>query len=152
MYEAKMRNYISANNVGAEHLSFDTSCHSVEEAAETVGASSEDFVKSICLLGPDGNLIVAVVKGEDRVSTSRVGKLLGVERPRTAFPEEILEKTGYPCGGTPPFGFEALFLIDPKVAEKETVYAGGGSETSLIRISPEELQRANGGRVARIRK
>ncbi|AKB26096.1 YbaK/prolyl-tRNA synthetase associated region [Methanosarcina sp. MTP4] len=152
MYEDKMKTYISANGVGAEHLRFNASCHSVEEAAETVGASPKDFVKSICLLDPDGNLIVGVVKGEDRVSTSRVGKILGIERPRTALPEEILEKTGYPCGGTPPFGFEALFLIDPKVTEKELVYAGGGSETSLLRVPPEELQRANGGKVVRIRK
>ena len=87
MYEEKMKNYISAKGVGAKHLSFDTSCHSVEEAAETVGASPEDFVKSICLLDQNGNLIVGVVKGEDRVSTSRVGKILGIERPRTALPE-----------------------------------------------------------------
>lgn len=32
-----------------------------------------------------------------------------------ATPGEILEKTGYPCGGTPSFGYQAMFLVDPKV-------------------------------------
>ena len=49
-------------------------------------------------------------------------------------------------------GYEAIFLIDPKVMEKETVYTGGGSENSLVLISPPELQRANQGRIVRIRK
>ncbi|MCQ1536579.1 hypothetical protein FTO70_13040 [Methanosarcina sp. KYL-1] len=152
MYEEKMKNYISVKKVQAEHLSFATSCHSVEEAAETSGASPDDFVKSICLLDSKGNLIVGVVRGKDRVSTSRVGKLLEIERPSPALPEEILEKTGYPCGGTPPFGYEALFLIDLAVMEMKVVYAGGGSETSLLKVSPHELQRANGGKIVRIRK
>ena len=69
------------------------------------------FVKSICLISQD-NLIVAIVKGEDRVSIRRVAEALNIAKPRMATPHEILEKTGYPCGGTPPLGFEAVFLID----------------------------------------
>jgi prolyl-tRNA editing enzyme YbaK/EbsC (Cys-tRNA(Pro) deacylase) len=36
--------------------------------------------------------------------------------------------------------------------EKEVVYSGGGSEKSLIRIPPQELQKANQGRAVRINK
>ena len=109
-------------------------------------------VKNICLVDSDGNLVVAIVKGEDRVSTTRVGKAIGKDKPRTATPEEILERTGYPCGGTPSFGYEAVFLVDERVMEKEWVLSGGGSENSLLRIAPRELLRANGGRVEKIRR
>jgi prolyl-tRNA editing enzyme YbaK/EbsC (Cys-tRNA(Pro) deacylase) len=68
-----------------------------------------------------------------------------------ATPDEILEKTGYPCGGTPSFGYEAMFLVDPRVMEREVVYTGGGSETSLVKIGTEELVRANHGTILRIR-
>ncbi|MEK6858196.1 MAG: YbaK/EbsC family protein, partial [Nanoarchaeota archaeon] len=85
-------------------------------------------------------------------STTKVGVVLNVPRPRLATPEEILEKTGYPCGGTPSFGYSAIFLIDSKVIEKEIVYSGGGSENSLVKISTKELQRVNDGRVVNIRK
>ncbi|HZK12795.1 MAG TPA: YbaK/EbsC family protein [Atribacterota bacterium] len=151
-YEEKIKKYIKNNHIKAEHLSFKTSCHSVEEAVQTVNASIEDFVKNICLIDKKGNLIVAIVKGEDRVSTKKIGKVLGIERPRTANPQEILEKTGFICGGVPSFGYQATFLIDPKVMEKVAVYSGGGSEKSLIKISPQELLKANQGQVIKVKK
>jgi prolyl-tRNA editing enzyme YbaK/EbsC (Cys-tRNA(Pro) deacylase) len=151
-YEEKIKKYIEQENIPAEHLSFKSSCHSVEEAARTVNASPEDFVKNICLMDAEQNLIVAIVKGEDRVSTKKVGRALGIERPKTANPQEILEKTGYICGGVPSFGYPATFLIDLKVMDKEVVYSGGGSQNSLIKISPAELQKANQGQIIRIRK
>src|SRR3989338_6157942 len=144
-YEEKMQEFLQANNIQGQHLSFNQSCHSVEEAAQAANASPQDFVKNICMTDNVGNLIVAIVKGEDRASTSRVEKSLNIERPRTATPEEILEKTGYPCGGTPSFGYQAKFLIDPRVMEMDTVFTGGGSENSLVKISAKELQKANHG-------
>ncbi|MBS3169260.1 YbaK/EbsC family protein [Candidatus Woesearchaeota archaeon] len=151
-YEDKLKWYIDENNIKAEHLSFKQSCHSVEEAALTANANSDDFVKNICLITSSDNLVVAIVKGEDRVSTTNVAKALNSEKIRVATPEEILQRTGYPCGGTPSFGYPAMFLIDPRVMEKEMVYSGGGSENSLIKIAAEELQKANNGRIVRIRK
>ena len=151
-YEEKIKKYIKDNNIKAEHLSFETSCHSVAEAVQAINASAEDFVKNICLVDDQGNLIVAIVKGENRASTSKIGRHLGIERPRTANPQEILQKTGFICGGVPSFGYLATFLIDPKVMEKEIVYSGGGSEKSLIKIFPQELLKANQGQVIKIRK
>ena len=150
-YEEKLRTYIKEHEIDAELLTFNQSTHSVADAAAAVGAEPEDFVKSIAMIGPDNQLIVAIVKGEHRASTSRVSKALKIERPRIAQPDEVLEKSGYPVGGTPAFGYEATFLIDPKVMEKEKVYSGGGSEQALTLMSPEEIQRANGAKLARVR-
>jgi len=151
-YEEKLKAIIEERDIEAEHLSFDRSCHSVAEAARTVGAEPEDFVKSICMVDQEGRAIVAIVKGEDQVSTSRVAKALGIDRPKVASPREILGLTGFPLGGTPGFGFDATFLVDPRVLEKETVYLGGGSEKALVRMSTKELIKANKARVVRVRK
>ena len=150
-YEEKLRKYIRQNNIDAELLTFNQSTHSVADAATAVGAEPEDFVKSICMIGPDDQLIVAIVKGEHRASTNRVAKALKIERPSVAEPSQMLEKSGYPAGGTPAFGYDAIFLIDPKVMEKEKVYSGGGSEQALTLMSPEEMQRANGALIVRVR-
>ena len=149
-YDEKLREYIKENAIDAEVISFQQSTHSVAEAAEAVGAEPEDFVKSICMIGT-GGLIVAIVKGEHRASTKRVSKALGIERPRVAEPDEMMELTGYPVGGTPAFGYEATFLMDPKVLEKEKVYSGGGSTNALTYMTTEEMQRVNGATVARLR-
>lgn len=151
-YEQRLCAYIEEHHIQAEHLSLNQPCHSVAEAARAVNASPEELVKNICLLDSDGQLITAIVKGEDRVSISRIAKGLQREGLRLAAPEEILEKTGYPCGGTPSFGYQAMFLIDPKVMERELVFTGGGSETSLVKIRTEELVRANQGTILRIRQ
>ena len=152
IYEEKLKNFLKTNKIQAQHLSFNKSCHSVENAAIAANANPEDFVKNICMIDKNENLIIAIVKGEDRASTSRVGKALNIERPRTATPNEILERTGYPCGGTPSFGYNAIFLIDPRVLEKETVYSGGGSENSLVKISSDELSKTSNAKIVRIRK
>lgn len=151
-YEERLNCFLKNNDSDAELLVFDKSCHSVEEAAETAKARPTDFIKSICTIDRNGKLIVAIVKGEDRASTGRISKSLNIERPQIATPEEMLEKTGYPCGGIPPFGYDATFLIDPKVMEKEIVYGGGGSECALVKISPQELRRLNNGKIIRVSK
>ncbi|WP_461614489.1 aminoacyl-tRNA deacylase [Clostridium sp. Marseille-QA1073] len=151
-FENKLKEYLLKNNIDGEQYIFEETCHSVEEAATAANASTEDFVKNICMIDSNGKLIVAIVKGEHRASTSRVAKALNIEIPRTATPEEILEITGYPCGGVPSFGYDAIFLIDPKVIEREFVYTGGGSPYSLTKISTKLLQQVNNGQIVRVRK
>jgi Cys-tRNA(Pro)/Cys-tRNA(Cys) deacylase len=147
-YNKKMKKYIHENGLEAQHLEFSESCHTVEDAVKAVNGSVNEFVKNICMTGENGQFFVAIVKA----STSRVGKALNRPRPRLANEEEILKVTGYPAGGVPSFGFDAVFLIDPKVLELTNVYTGGGSPNSLIKISVTELLKANKGTVVRIRK
>ena len=66
------------NGIDGEHLTFSQSCHSVAEAAAAAGVTPEDFVKSICMVDGEGRLIIGIVKGEDRASTSRVSKALNI--------------------------------------------------------------------------
>lgn len=161
-YEEQLIEFIALHQLKAKHLRFSASCHTVEAAAKAANTTPEHLVKNICLLDERGRLIVAIVKGEDRVCRRRVGKfLVSMEGsapetpPRFATAEEILEKTGYPCGGVPSFGFSALFLIDPKVMAEATIYTGGGSEYALVKMAPAELLRFHEenkcGQVVRVR-
>ncbi|MBS1266809.1 MAG: Proline--tRNA ligase [Candidatus Woesearchaeota archaeon] len=150
-YEQKLRNYLDKNKIKCEHLIFKQSCHSVSDAAKAANAQETDFIKSICMMHKN-RLIVAIVKGEHRASTKRVAKALNIDRPRIATPDEVLQKTGYPVGGVPAFGYNAIFLIDPKVMEMKIVYAGGGSSKALTKVSAQEIQKANHGKIVRVRK
>lgn len=151
-YHERLRAFIDASHIQCEHLLFEQSTHSVAEAAQAAGVMPEDFIKSVCMMTKDGRIIVTIVKGEDRADRSAVQQLLGLTKLSIASPEVMLEKTGYPAGGTPPFGFDATFLMDERVFEKAIVCAGGGSDRALIRIAPAEMQRANGARIAVIHK
>ena len=88
-----------------------------------------------------GKTIAAMVPAEFRVSVSRLTKATGIENLELTNSKEAYEKTGYPVGGMPCFGYDAILVVDPKVLEKEYVYTGGGSEFSLVKISTEEIKR-----------
>lgn len=151
-YEKKLRDYITSRSIQAEHITFANCCHSVEEAAEAAGTDPGNIIKSICMLTPENRLVVAIVMGTDRVSTKKVAAALETGRPRMATPDEILELTGYPCGGTPSFGYEATFIVDPAVLDRDMVYSGGGSEYSLTKIPAREILRVNNAQVIKVRK
>ncbi len=150
--EEKLKAFMQVNGIEGAFLCFQESCHTAAQAALAAGVTPQDIVKSICMIDANDDLIVAIVRGDDRASTSRVATSLGIERPRTADADAVLEKTGYPCGGTPAFGYSARFLTDPRVIERKEVYAGGGSDRSLVRLSPQQLQKANQAEVVRVRK
>jgi prolyl-tRNA editing enzyme YbaK/EbsC (Cys-tRNA(Pro) deacylase) len=151
-YHERLRAFIDEHRVQCEHLIFEQSTHSVAEAAQAAGVTPEDFIKSVCMVAKDGRIVVAIVKGEDRADRSAVQHALGLSKLSIASPEVMLAKTGYPAGGTPPFGFDATFLMDERVFEKMIVFGGGGSDRALVRMAPAEMQRVNGARVAMIRK
>ena len=150
-YESKFTEQLHQRQIQAEQLTYGQSCHSVAEAAGAAGVTVHDFIKSIGCLTEDGRFVLAIVRGVDKVSATRVGKALQ-SAARIATPEEVLEHTGYPCGGTPPVGVDVPYLVDPKVLELRLLYGGGGSPRALLRMTPDEMVRVNGALVTRIRR
>lgn len=95
--------------------------------------------------------IIGLVPAKFRVSTSRVGKVLEIERPNVANKETTLKLTGYPIGGIPFIGFPALRIVDPKIMEIEYIYTGGGSDRSLLKLWTSEIKKFDPV-ISRIRK
>ncbi|MCI0712228.1 MAG: YbaK/EbsC family protein [Chloroflexi bacterium] len=147
----ELLNLIQQFDPNASYHAFEKSTHSVGEAATAIGEPPERFVKNICMMTERG-LVVGIVKGENRASLKRVAQALDVELPRLAYADEIVELTGYEYGGTPSWGFEAIFLVDPRVMDEPYVVTGGGKATSLIKTTPDAILQANQGTVVRIRK
>ena len=152
IYHNKLKNWLDSKSVKYEHLIFQESCHSIEEAINASNEPIEAFVKNVCMIDMNSKLIVAIVSGKDRASTSRVSKALSIERPRIATAKEILELTGYMAGGIPSFSYQAQFLIDPKVTEQEYILTGGGTEYSLLKIKVEDMILLTNAKISRVRK
>ena len=111
----------------------------VEAAAEAVGSDPERIVKSILFLVA-GQPVLTITCGSAYVERRTLAALYGVGRKKVklASPETVSQETGYPVGGMPPFGHRSPLrtLIDRRVLEKPEVYAGGGADCTLIRVSP----------------
>ncbi len=151
-YHSKIKRFLDEKLVEYKHEVFDMLCHTVNEAAIAINESKDNFVKNICMIDKSGNLIVTIVSGDDRSSTKRVAKALGIDRPRLANSKEILEKTGFIAGGVPSFSYDAIYLLDEKILTKEYIITGGGSEYSLIKIRVKDMLKLNSAKICRVRK
>ncbi|MFW9788841.1 MAG: aminoacyl-tRNA deacylase [Candidatus Thorarchaeota archaeon] len=147
-----LQNYIDANELEAEILNMRGRVHSVDAASKELGVPPERFIKTVVFLDGD-RVVLAIVKGTDRVSSKRVGKALNTPPPKLASPEEAFDLTGFAVGGTPPIAIKnAEVLIDPKVMEMTEVIGGGGTDRHLLRIGPATILKETGAEVVRIRK
>lgn len=142
--------YMQANAIPGEILHLETPTPTVDTAAQAVGTVVERIVKSILFL-VDGRPVLAITCGRDHVEQRVLAGLFNVGRKRVklAGPDTVLRETGYPVGAMPPFGHRLPLptLIDLRVLEKPEVFAGGGSDYSLLRIAPDAILAATGAQV-----
>ncbi|TAL48600.1 YbaK/EbsC family protein [archaeon] len=148
--EEKLNDFIKTNNISAKHLQFDEGIHTVQDTLRVTGIDLKYITKSMIFKDRQGRTVVGMVPAEFRVSTSQLCKAMNAS-VELCSPQESLERTGYPVGGMPCFGYDAVVVIDNKIFENEHIYTGGGSEFSLVKISTEELKRILKPIIARIR-
>jgi prolyl-tRNA editing enzyme YbaK/EbsC (Cys-tRNA(Pro) deacylase) len=125
------------------------SARTAPEAARAIGCRVDQIVKSLVFRGTlTGNPVLVLVGGALRVDEARLAELLG-EPVAMADADFVRDRTGFAIGGVPPVGHSAALdaLIDTGLLEEEVVWAAGGTPHAVFPLTPEELQRATGGRV-----
>ena len=147
---ADLRAFLEAHHIQGELLHLNSPTPSVETAALAVGARLEQIVKSILFL-VDGQPVLAITCGTSYVERRSISARFGVGRKKVklAAPETVAEETGFLVGAMPPFGHRRplLTLIDHRVLEKPVVYAGGGSDYTLLRLDPQTILQVTQGEV-----
>jgi Cys-tRNA(Pro) deacylase len=130
--------------VQAELVKLPVHTLTVEAAAQAVGTSPDQIVKSLLFI-IDGAPVLAIACGTGHVDRRSIAGHFGVGRKRVklADGETVLDVTGYPVGAVPPFGQrqDLRTLVDHKVLDHEVVYAGGGAIDTLLRVAPTEIVR-----------
>ncbi len=120
----------------------------VEAAATALGVTPEQVIKSLLFL-VDGSPHLVIVRGTARVNTRKLLNGVGGKKARIASRDEVEDMTGYPVGGTPPFGHRVPMpvLVDRGVLDLEEIYAGGGETDVMLRIRSADLLQATNGRI-----
>ncbi len=137
-----LEEFMRKNHIPGEILHLDVPTPTVETAAAAVGSDPESIVKSL-LFTINDNLVLAITCGPTHIDRRAIAAFFQVGRKKVklADPQTVLEATGYQVGAMPPFGHHAPLstLIDQRVLHKNEIYAGGGSDQTLLRISPETI-------------
>jgi prolyl-tRNA editing enzyme YbaK/EbsC (Cys-tRNA(Pro) deacylase) len=133
-------------------VQFPDSTRTAQEAASAVGTTVGQIVKSLVFVA-DGEPILLLVSGSNRVDPDKVSRVLGKQIER-ADAETVRLATGFAIGGVPPVGHRRrlLTLIDRDLLDYERVWAAAGTPNAVFAIDPRDLVRATGGQVVDLKE
>lgn len=124
----------------------------MEQTANLLQLDPSNFIKSVCFESKNGDFVTAIVLGSSKVDTQKIEDILNLSKLQPAKPDKILEKSGYEIAGIPSVGYDSIFLLDNQILDKNEVFAGGGNQFSLLKITPQEILRLNQAKVFDIAK
>jgi Cys-tRNA(Pro) deacylase len=144
----KVADAAQALGLDVEIVEFEQTTRSAQDAADTIGCQVAQIVKSL-LFVVDGELVMALVSGSNRLDERKLAALRGVGRKKVkrADADATKEVTGFSIGGVPPFGHKSRLpvYIDQDLARFDVVWAAAGTPFAVFAITPDELARASGG-------
>lgn len=148
----KVQAAISQHGLRREVIELEVHARTSQQAADALGVSVGQIVKSLVFTA-DGRPLLVAASGVNRVDERRLGELAG-GRIRRADPDTVKRTTGYTIGGVPPIGLESelTVYIDRDLLGYDLVYAAAGRPECVFPIAPDELVRATGGKVVDIKE
>lgn len=148
----KVQTTVTSLGYDAEVVEFSASTRTSQEAAAAIGTSLAQIAKSMIFSMGDGGVMV-VTSGANRVSTDKVGALLGGKIGR-ADADAVRKLTGFPIGGVPPVAHleGMIVLIDEDLTKFVDVWAAAGTPNAVFRTTPGALVEMTGGRIADIKE
>jgi len=131
-------------------LELEAPVKTAQAAADAVGCEVAQIVKSLVFRGvTSGRAVLVVASGANRVDTARLAAFLG-EPVEMGDPRFVRAATGFAIGGIPPLGHAQRLdvVIDAHLMRLGSLWAAAGHPNSLFPLTPAELERMTGGRVA----
>ena len=122
------------------------STRTVEDAASAVGCESSQIAKSIVFVA-DGDPVVCVASGAQRVDARRLCDALDCAEARPASPTEVRAATGFSPGGVPPLAHGLPVVFDVALLEHDRIWAAGGDGHSVFAVEPRTLAACTGALV-----
>lgn len=126
-----------------QFLTFEQPMPTTKAAADVLQCDESSVIKT-CIVRAKSNYSAVILQGTDQIDTKKLQAILG--KTQFAKAEQVQEATGYIAGGVPPIGFgEGLscVVIDTAVFEHESVYGGGGTKETLLKICPALIKSIN---------
>src|SRR5437588_153880 len=144
-----LQDFITAHHVQAHILSFDHPLPTVPLAAEAAGVPPSQIIKTLILYDGSARYVAIVLAGDRRLDLAKVQRHVGAQKLKFLPHLDVLRITGYPAGGTPPFGFAQAIvtLVDQSVLAQQVVLGGGGRPELLVQLTPAELVKVSGATV-----
>lgn len=114
--------------------------NSLEEAAEILGITPADIVKSLVVKRSDGTFLFALIPGDRQISWPKLRALVGVNKLQLPAPELALEATGFERGTITPLGSTTAWPVyaDAGMVGRR-VSMGAGEHGYSLFVEADEL-------------
>ena len=124
---------------------------SLEEAAEILGITPADIVKSLVVKHRDGSFLFALIPGDRQISWPKLRTLLGVNKLSLPPADVALEATGYERGTITPLGSTTAWPVyaDASIAGRR-ISMGAGAHGYSAFVDADSLTTALGATIADI--
>lgn len=125
----------------------------VEEAAAERGVALRQVVKTLLVRRPDRRHLVALVRGDRRLSLKKLARLVGVKSLEMAPEADVPRITGYQIGAVAPLGLrrgDLPIFVDHHILEESRVSISAGRHDTGLELATEDLIRAVSGQVVDI--
>jgi Cys-tRNA(Pro) deacylase len=132
---------------------FDQSTRTAQEAADAIGVSLGQIVKSLVFLADDQPILV-LASGPNRADTAKLARQAGARAVRRASAENVQAATGFVIGGVPPIGHPRPLPIyfDRDLLQYDTVWAAAGTPNTVFAVEPQRLAEASGAVIADLKE
>ncbi len=137
----------------AEVRELPDSAHTSTEAAAALGVAVDQIAKSLVFVA-DGQPVLIVLRGSDRLDPARLAAHVGAGRVTRADADTVREATGFPIGGVSPVSNPPglRVVVDQGLASYPVVWAAAGTPNAVFPTSFEELISVAGGETGDVRQ
>ena len=125
----------------------------VEEAAAERDVPVRQVVKTLLVRRPNKQHVLALVRGDQRLSLKKLARAVGVKMLEMAPEADVPRITGYQIGAVAPVGLrraDVPIYVDQHILEEPRVSISAGRHDAGLELATEDLVRAVGSRVADI--
>ncbi|WP_112322590.1 YbaK/EbsC family protein [Oceanibium sediminis] len=139
-----------ARGLKIEAQRLDDGTKTAEAAAQAVGATADQIVKSVILRATDGGEhVLFLTAGGNYVDIDKAAAVAGIALEK-ADAASIRAATGFAIGGVSPFGHiaEIRAFFDPHILTFEKVWAAAGTPHHVFEIEAQTLLDATGATLA----
>ena len=136
-------------------VEFAQTTRTAQEAADAIGCTVAQIVKSLCF-EVAGTATMVLVSGVNQLDERKLATLCGVGRKQVqrASADAVKAATGFSIGGVPPFGHATplTIFVDEDLLGFEVVWAAAGTPFAVFAVAPADLLRVCGGTAVDLKK
>jgi prolyl-tRNA editing enzyme YbaK/EbsC (Cys-tRNA(Pro) deacylase) len=141
MDQKELLKLLDSNNIKFELLIFSESVKDSKSSASASKLDLNKIAKTILFKDKQDKVYSVIIRSSERVQKSKVKDFLKSSKLDLIKFEDVIKFVNFPAGGVPPFGYDAVFIMDSDLGDDEDVLVGGGTIYSLLKLKIKDIKK-----------